>query len=85
MNYTAKKNIPVDIIVKGNCLTSNKFGAGLEGKFESESGEILVIPGFYSGDSTWTVRFSSEKEEMWRYEINSDTVILNGETKEQLP
>ena len=46
MNYTAKKNIPVDIIVKGNCLTSNKFGAGLEGKFESESGEILVIPGF---------------------------------------
>ena len=81
MNYTAKKNIPVDIIVKGNCLTSNKFGAGLEGKFESESGEILVIPGFYSGDSTWTVRFSSEKEEMWRYEINSDTVILNGETK----
>lgn len=72
---TAPLYQPVDIAVKGVCSLANPFFAELRGVFEGPAGRI-VIPGFYAGDNTWTVRFSPTTLGDWTYTLSSPHIKL---------
>lgn len=78
--YTTKRLMPVDITMQGSYPGKNPFFAQIQGAFTSDTGETMIVPGFYHGDGKWTVRFSAEQDGDWSFEITSDDIVLRGES-----
>ena len=75
-----KKGIPVDITLEGSFAGSDPFLSEIQGIFTTAKGNRMSVPGFYRGNGKWSVRFSSQQEGKWNYQIFSNTVSFKGKT-----
>jgi hypothetical protein len=62
-------------------VTGNPFDADLRGEFTGPKGKRLVVPGFYDGNDTWKIRFSSSLVGKWTLRTVSAVPALNGHTE----
>ena len=59
---------PIDIRFESPVKYENPFrDVELSATFSGPGGETFTIPGFYSGDNAWTVRFAPTRTGVWNY------------------
>lgn len=68
-----------DFSFQGATNTPNPFAVTVTATFEHDSGaKIANVPCFYSGNTTWTARFSPGREGSWRGSTSSENDALDG-------
>ncbi|MBN1673502.1 MAG: DUF4038 domain-containing protein [Kiritimatiellae bacterium] len=67
---------PIDIEIRGTSPLDNPFFAEVQATFAGPNREQLVIPGFYTGDNRWVVRFSPTATGEWAYACSSPHVAI---------
>ena len=74
-----KLHRPFDIDIKSSNTHENPFlDVEVTGSFvHEETGERIVLPGFWKGENVWTVRFSPNKLGRWNYITDSNDKSLN--------
>ena len=59
-----------EIILQSTKHYDNPFmDVDIDATFTHTDGTVIKIPGFWNGENQWKVRFSSEKEGLWQYEV----------------
>ncbi len=69
-------HVDIDLSCTAEC--GNPFDAKLWALFESNGEPLVRIPGFYRGDSRWTVRFMPLKAGVWEFSTESEVAELDG-------
>jgi PA14 domain/Domain of unknown function (DUF5060)/Protein of unknown function (DUF4038) len=75
---TVKKWQPVDLEFTSTSSFTDPITSRLSAKFTGPDNVVLTVPGFFSGQNTWTVRFSATREGTWNYQTTSSDAQLNG-------
>ncbi|UZO82290.1 DUF4038 domain-containing protein [Aquimarina sp. ERC-38] len=77
-------NIPkwevLDIVLTTKNKIKSPFTTAFTTMFTHEGGAQIEVPGFYNGDNTWIIRFSSALTGKWRFTTVSEIKELNGKT-----
>ncbi len=59
-----------EIVLESTKQYDNPFmDVDIDATFTHSDGTEIKIPGFWNGENQWKVRFSSEKEGLWQYEV----------------
>ena len=61
-------------------VPSDPFGVEFGARFTGPDGEVLCVPGFYDGGTTYVVRFAPPQEGQWVYVTNASLSALAGLT-----
>jgi len=71
---------PYDFQFTSREVYANQFLVTMTATFTGPGGRTLTIPGFYTTNNAWVVRFSPTAEGSWSYSTSSSDAQLNGKT-----
>ncbi len=77
---TVKQWQPNDLVFTSTSAPSDTITARFGATFTGPGNVVIAVPGFFSDNNTWTVRFSATREGTWIYETISSDAQLDGKT-----
>ena len=70
MNIFTRVYKRCEIVLESTKQYENPFlDVDIDATFTHTDGTVIKIPGFWNGENQWKVRFSSEIEGVWQYEV----------------
>ncbi len=67
----------IDLPFRTSKNVEQPFDVSFSAAFTHESGESIIVPGFFNGENQWVIRFSSAIPGTWNYLTNSGLEQLN--------